>query len=92
MRLRESQLDKNMKTKLIKIHNCADVVAHICENLDYKLNSKKCREIKKHLEQCPNCTAYLDSLKKTVKLYRMVRSTRVPSSSRRKLYRVLKLK
>jgi len=81
-----------MKSKLIKIHNCADVAAHICENLDYKLTSKKCREIKKHLEQCPNCTAYLDSMKKTVKLYRLVRNPRVPSSARTKLYKVLKLR
>ena len=80
-----------MKTKLIRIHNCVDVAEHICENLDYKLNSRKCREIKNHLEDCPNCSAYLDSLKKTVKLYRMVRNPRVPSSSRAKLYKVLKL-
>ena len=80
-----------MKTKLIRIHSCVDVAEHICENLDYKLNSRKCREIKKHLEDCLNCSAYLDSLKKTVKLYRMVRNPRVPSSSRAKLYKVLKL-
>ncbi|MBF8248612.1 MAG: hypothetical protein HW374_1412 [Bacteroidetes bacterium] len=80
-----------MKTTLIEIHNCVDVAEHICENLDYKLSSRKCREIKKHLAECPNCTAYLDSLKKTVKLYHMVRNPRIPSSSRAKLYKVLKL-
>lgn len=80
-----------MKAKLIQIHNCTDVAEHICEHLDYKLDSRKCREIKKHLETCPNCTAYLDSMKKTVKLYHLVRNPRIPSSSRKKLYKVLKL-
>ncbi|MBI3005241.1 MAG: hypothetical protein HYY49_07450 [Ignavibacteriales bacterium] len=80
-----------MTTKLIRIRNCADVAAHICENLDYKLNSRKCREIKKHIARCANCTAYLDSMKKTVKLYHLVPNPRVPSSARAKLYKVLKL-
>lgn len=49
---------------------CKGVYRYICENLDADINSPKCRAIKKHLDACPDCSAYLDSLKKTILLYR----------------------
>jgi len=49
---------------------CKGVYQYICENLDADMNSAKCRTIKKHLDSCPDCSAYLDSLKKTILLYR----------------------
>jgi len=60
--------------------DCGNVVKYICDNLDEGLNSRRCREIRKHLKNCPNCTAYLDSLKKTVLLYKRIRK---PSSKER---------
>jgi anti-sigma factor RsiW len=71
---------------------CNDVLNHICEELDTKLTSAKCRELKRHLEQCPNCTAYLDSLRKTIKLYSSTPNPRLPQKARRQLFAVLKLK
>jgi len=70
---------------------CTDVVDHICDELDNRLSSAKCREIKRHLARCPNCTAYLDSLKKTIRLYSTSPDPRVPSKTSRKLFAVLKL-
>lgn len=77
--------------KQTKVH-CSDAVKHICDKLDQNLNSKQCREIKKHLTKCPNCTAYLDSMKKTVRLYKLQPDSRPSQQSRKKLYAVLKLK
>ena len=71
--------------------NCADVVDHICDELDTKLSSAKCREIKRHLAKCPNCAAYLDSMKKTIRLYSTYPDPRVPSKTRKKLFATLKL-
>jgi hypothetical protein len=59
-----------MKSKKIQIIRCRDVALHICENLDEKINSPICRAIKKHLQECPDCSGNLFSLKKTIKLYR----------------------
>ena len=75
-----------------KAVRCPDVLNHICEELDTKLTSAQCREIKRHLAKCPNCTAYLDSLKKTIKLYSAAPSGRVPQKARKQLFAVLKLK
>jgi len=54
------------------------IFRHICENLDERLDSSECRAIKAHIDGCHNCAAYLDSLKKTVLLYR---SLRIPTLS-----------
>lgn len=78
-----------MKKKTMR---CPDVLDHICEELDSKLTTAQCREIKRHLAKCPNCTAYLDSLKKTVKLYRSYPDKKVPKKIRKELFEVLKLK
>jgi hypothetical protein len=59
-----------MKSKKINTIRCRDVALHICENLDEKINSPLCHEIKRHLQECPDCSGNLVSLKKTVKLYR----------------------
>jgi hypothetical protein len=78
-----------MKKKTV---HCHEVLNHICEELDTKLTSAKCRELKRHLEHCPNCTAYLDSLRKTITLYSSTPNPRVPRNARKKLLAVLKLK
>ena len=72
--------------------HCPDVLEHICEQLDTDLNSARCREIKRHLKKCPNCTAYLDSLRKTVKLYASYPNPQVTQKARKQLFAVLKLK
>jgi hypothetical protein len=76
------------KTRL----HCKQVVLHICDNLDEGINSARCREIRKHLAKCPNCTAYLNSMKKTVSLYKRVKDPRLPGKVRLRLHSILKLK
>jgi predicted anti-sigma-YlaC factor YlaD len=50
--------------------DCKRTYKYICKNLDEDLNSSTCTQIKKHMHACPNCVAYLDTLKKTIFLYR----------------------
>ena len=78
-----------MKKKTVR---CPDVLNHICEELDTKLTSAQCRELKRHLAKCPNCTAYLDSLKKTIKLYSSVPTKHPSKALRNQLFATLKLK
>lgn len=68
---------------------CKSVYKHICENLDIDINSAKCRAIKKHLASCPDCSAYLDSLKKTILLYKHEPGPRVPLSAHKRLVKVI---
>ena len=49
---------------------CKDVISHICENLGEEKNSDKCIELKKHLEECPCCQNYYNTVGKTIELYK----------------------
>lgn len=68
---------------------CRQVYLSLCEGLDQMPDSSKCRRIKKHLDDCPDCSAFLDSLKKTVGLYKRLPAPRVPPSARRRLLKAV---
>jgi predicted anti-sigma-YlaC factor YlaD len=68
---------------------CSDVFKHICDKLDKDLNSTECRAIKKHLDDCPDCTVYMNSLKKTIELYRAYPEPRLTKSRRNRLLSVI---
>jgi anti-sigma factor RsiW len=68
---------------------CDKVYLHICDHLDEDINSSRCRQIKQHLAECPNCSAYLDSLKKTITLYRALPAPPVPVGTHRELFRTI---
>lgn len=74
-----------MKTKTVNKLRCSEVAKYVCENLDEQLNSRKCRAIKKHLQTCTKCTQQLDSLKKTVFLYRNCPVPGISEQSHKKL-------
>lgn len=76
----------------LKKIDCLEVATHVCGELDEHMDSAECRAIKKHLATCPNCTAYLDSLKKTVLIYQHVPNPRVPKQMKKKLFARLKLR
>jgi len=42
----------------------------VCDYLGGDLDSPMCREIRDHLETCADCTEYIESVKRTVNLYR----------------------
>ncbi len=50
--------------------SCKEVMSHICDSLGEDLNSPKCINIKDHLENCPNCQKYFDSVESTIKFYK----------------------
>lgn len=68
---------------------CDKVYLHICDHLDEEITSPRCRQIKQHLEGCPNCRAYLDSLKKTIVLYKAMPEPPVPADTHRELFRTI---
>jgi hypothetical protein len=77
--------------KLAKL-SCKEIAKHICGELDEHLDSPQCRAIKKHMETCPNCTAYLDSLKKTVRFYKYYSGPKLSAKCREELFTRIQLK
>ena len=50
--------------------NCKEVMSHICDSLGEDLDSPKCVNIKDHLEGCPSCQKYFESVDSTVQFYK----------------------
>jgi hypothetical protein len=68
---------------------CRDAYLHICDNLDEQIDSPRCREIKAHLKACPDCKAFLTTLKKTVGLYRTMPQPKLPRGAHSRLVHAL---
>ncbi|NUQ82534.1 MAG: hypothetical protein HUU10_13050 [Bacteroidetes bacterium] len=49
--------------------DCRRIIDEMCERMGEDMTSPHCRELMKHVEDCPDCKAYLQSLKKTVKVF-----------------------
>jgi len=71
--------------------DCKKKIEEICDQLGEDLDSDKCNEIKKHLEDCPTCCAYVNTVKKTVELYKILPSEQVPGNVHKRLIKILKL-
>lgn len=67
---------------------CADVVEYICESFGEDDSSDRCRAIKEHLQRCPDCGRYCDSMEKMIGLYR-ASSPEFPPSVREHIFRSL---
>ncbi len=65
----------------------------ICEELGRDLSAELCAEVKRHLEDCPDCRAQFDSIRQTVYIYRKTHSDsqQLPGVVEERLYKVLSL-
>ncbi|MDZ7294330.1 MAG: zf-HC2 domain-containing protein [candidate division KSB1 bacterium] len=70
---------------------CLHKLDEICAALDEELDSEQCRMIRAHLEECPQCCAVVDSLRKTVRLFQCLPKADVPEEVDLRLWKVLKL-
>ena len=50
--------------------SCGESMKNICAGIGEELDSPRCRRIRAHIRRCPNCSAYLESLRMTIGLYR----------------------
>jgi anti-sigma factor RsiW len=50
--------------------NCREILASLSEYIDAELDPSLCEEIEAHMAGCSPCVAFLNTLKKTVVLYR----------------------
>jgi len=72
--------------------NCKYLLGSLSEYIDGELGSALCSEIEQHLEGCENCRIVVDSLRKTVYLYKTTAGpTGMPTDVRERLYKRLDL-
>lgn len=49
---------------------CRKLLGDMCDYVDGELPEELCKDLERHLEHCPNCRVMLDSLTKTIRIYR----------------------
>jgi predicted anti-sigma-YlaC factor YlaD len=69
---------------------CKEVMKHVCESLGENLEDEKCRDVKKHLESCPQCREYFKSVEITIECYRKY-NVEVPEEAHNRLMKFLDL-
>jgi len=57
---------------------CRDMLGALSDYIDGELEEKLCAEIEEHMKECPDCRIVVDTLRKTVLLYRTHGQTELP--------------
>jgi anti-sigma factor RsiW len=71
--------------------DCSETLGILSEYIDGELDECLCAEIERHMAECGNCRITVDTLRKTVILYRDYGHEEVPKDARDRLYAVLSL-
>jgi len=65
--------------------HCKELFARLSEYLDGELPEKLCEEIESHLDGCPPCQAFLESLERTMRLIESSEAPPMPEDLRREI-------
>lgn len=71
--------------------NCKSLLGSLSDYVDGNAQDEICRELERHLSGCENCRIVVDTLKKTVYLYRSNTDTDLPLDVRERLFKRLSL-
>jgi anti-sigma factor RsiW len=67
------------------------MLAELSDYIDGELEDRLCAEIEAHMRDCPDCQVMVDTLRKTVLLYRTHGRTEMPTAVQSRLYAILNL-
>lgn len=71
--------------------HCKHMLGHLSDYLDGEASAALCDEIERHVANCENCRVVVDTLRKTVILYRELPKPSLSESARERLYASLDL-
>jgi anti-sigma factor RsiW len=76
----------------MKDHHCRHLLGSLSDYVDGVLEEQLCAEIERHLTGCENCRVVVDTLNKTVSLYRLsAAQSAADSGVRQRLFKRLDL-
>jgi anti-sigma factor RsiW len=70
---------------------CRDMLGSLSDYIDGELEERLCAEIEAHMKDCPDCRVMVDTLRKTVVLYRTHGRAEMPADVRSRLHAVVNL-
>lgn len=70
--------------------DCKDLLGALSEYLDGNEQAEMCTELRRHMDTCERCRVVVDSVKRTIELYRDDdRIAEIPVDSQIRLHRTL---
>jgi predicted anti-sigma-YlaC factor YlaD len=72
-------------------NDCHDLLGGLSEYVDGTADADLCAKIESHLADCENCRVVVDTLGRTVSLYRVLPEENVPGDVQERLLEVLHL-
>jgi len=76
---------------MVNRQECQHLLGQLSDYVDGELEQTMCEEIERHLADCQNCRVVVDTLSKTVALYRAQGQDPLPGDVQERLYKVLNL-
>ena len=77
---------------MVHQESCHELLNSLSDYVDGTLGEELCTELERHLSDCENCQVVIDTLKKTIYLYKVTaESPEVPDDVRQRLYHRLDL-
>jgi anti-sigma factor RsiW len=70
---------------------CNELLEQVSDYIDGELEPSLCLELESHLAGCPNCRIMVDTVRKTITLYRADAPSELPRDVEERLYEALKL-
>lgn len=71
---------------------CRDMLGKLSEYLDGELDAALCRDLERHMKDCHPCLLFVDSLKKTLTLYKYASNEGMPKEVHFRLHEYLRKK
>jgi anti-sigma factor RsiW len=72
-------------------NGCQHLLGDLSDYLDSEVSAELCAEIEEHMDGCDNCQVVIDTLRKTIVLYRGMPQPDMPDGVRQRLYKALDL-
>ncbi len=73
------------------MEKCRHMLGDLSAYLDGQASDELCAEIERHMANCEDCRVVVDTLRKTVTLYRELPQPQMSTGVRERLYRALDL-
>ncbi len=71
---------------------CKEILKGLSEYIDGELDPRLCEELEKHMGDCQPCLVFINTLKKTLSLYKYASSEPLPKEVHLRLHDFLKAK
>lgn len=75
----------------MKAFDCEAILELLSDYIDGELSPELCEALEAHMRECPNCYIVVDTLRKTVVLYRSLEPPEMPAEVEQRLFQVLHL-